>query len=231
MEEGKLAKWLKKVGDNVKSGDVIAEIETDKATMEVEAIDEGTRRIDRQLTFDPERHEVRIVSGGTSIVLPVRVGARDPISAFFYLRTLPLTEGARYGVPAGPRLHAVVSGSLACIGEHPGHRRCISVYESVIARRFGSGPEAHAASSCGANHSAHVGCENRVGPAEAPVFICRSTGEDRAGYSGGGSHHGRLRPLWRHCIRQFADPRGIGGSRKPARLTLPWRARTCYQPD
>ncbi len=41
MEEGKLAKWLKKVGDDVKSGDVIAEIETDKATMEIEAVDEG----------------------------------------------------------------------------------------------------------------------------------------------------------------------------------------------
>src|SRR4051794_3230378 len=41
MEEGKVAKWLKKVGDSVKSGDVIAEIETDKATMEVEAVDEG----------------------------------------------------------------------------------------------------------------------------------------------------------------------------------------------
>ncbi len=42
MEKGKLAKWLKKEGDKVKSGDVLAEIETDKATMEVEAIDEGT---------------------------------------------------------------------------------------------------------------------------------------------------------------------------------------------
>jgi pyruvate dehydrogenase E1 component beta subunit len=41
MTEGKLSKWLKKVGDDVKSGDVIAEIETDKATMEVEAVDEG----------------------------------------------------------------------------------------------------------------------------------------------------------------------------------------------
>ncbi|HEV2365361.1 MAG TPA: pyruvate dehydrogenase complex dihydrolipoamide acetyltransferase [Caulobacteraceae bacterium] len=41
MEEGTLAKWLVKVGDEVKSGDVIAEIETDKATMEVEAVDEG----------------------------------------------------------------------------------------------------------------------------------------------------------------------------------------------
>ncbi len=42
MTEGKLARWLKKVGDPVAAGDVIAEIETDKATMEVEAVDEGT---------------------------------------------------------------------------------------------------------------------------------------------------------------------------------------------
>ena len=41
MTEGKLARWLKKVGDDVSAGDVIAEIETDKATMEVEAVDEG----------------------------------------------------------------------------------------------------------------------------------------------------------------------------------------------
>src|SRR5690348_1362424 len=42
MEKGNLAKWLKKEGDKIKAGDVIAEIETDKATMEVEAVDEGT---------------------------------------------------------------------------------------------------------------------------------------------------------------------------------------------
>jgi len=42
MEKGNLAKWLKKEGDKVRSGDVIAEIETDKATMEVEAVDDGT---------------------------------------------------------------------------------------------------------------------------------------------------------------------------------------------
>ncbi|MDB5509542.1 MAG: Transketolase central region [Hyphomicrobiales bacterium] len=41
MEQGKLSKWIKKEGDTVKSGDVLAEIETDKATMEVEAVDEG----------------------------------------------------------------------------------------------------------------------------------------------------------------------------------------------
>src|ERR1700691_2541748 len=41
MEKGNLAKWLKKEGDAVKTGDVIAEIETDKATMEYEAVDDG----------------------------------------------------------------------------------------------------------------------------------------------------------------------------------------------
>jgi pyruvate dehydrogenase E1 component beta subunit len=41
MEEGTLAKWLVKAGDEVKSGDILAEIETDKATMEFEAVDEG----------------------------------------------------------------------------------------------------------------------------------------------------------------------------------------------
>ena len=42
MEKGNLSKWMKSEGDKVKAGDVIAEIETDKATMEVEAVDEGT---------------------------------------------------------------------------------------------------------------------------------------------------------------------------------------------
>src|SRR5256885_8255808 len=41
MEKGNLARWLKKEGDQIKAGDVLAEIETDKATMEVEAVDEG----------------------------------------------------------------------------------------------------------------------------------------------------------------------------------------------
>ena len=54
MEEGKLAKWLIKEGDVVKSGMVIAEIETDKATMEVEAVDEG--RIDRILVAAGTEH-------------------------------------------------------------------------------------------------------------------------------------------------------------------------------
>ena len=41
MTEGNLAKWCKNIGDEIKSGDIIAEVETDKATMEIEAVDEG----------------------------------------------------------------------------------------------------------------------------------------------------------------------------------------------
>ena len=41
MTEGALTKWLVKVGDQIKAGDILAEIETDKATMEIEAVDEG----------------------------------------------------------------------------------------------------------------------------------------------------------------------------------------------
>ena len=58
MEKGNLAKWLKKEGDAIKPGDVIAEIETDKATMEVEAVDEGVADED---TFKAIDKDIRAV--------------------------------------------------------------------------------------------------------------------------------------------------------------------------
>ena len=79
MEEGKLAKWLKKEGDAVKAGDVIAEIETDKATMEVEAVDEGT------LGADPGRRGHRERRGQHADRPDPRAKARTP----------PRCEGAR----------------------------------------------------------------------------------------------------------------------------------------
>jgi pyruvate dehydrogenase E1 component beta subunit len=57
MEEGTLAKWLVKIGDTVKAGDIIAEIETDKATMEVEAVDEG---VVEALLVDEGAEEVKV---------------------------------------------------------------------------------------------------------------------------------------------------------------------------
>jgi pyruvate/2-oxoglutarate dehydrogenase complex dihydrolipoamide acyltransferase (E2) component len=88
MEEGTLAKWHVKVGDNVRSGDVIAEIETDKATMEVEAVDEG---VVQELLVPEGTEEVKVntpiarlkVEGETSSPPPGGAGRRlSPIRRY-----------------------------------------------------------------------------------------------------------------------------------------------------
>ena len=98
MTEGKLAKWMKKVGDEVKSGDILAEIETDKATMEVEAVDEGA------LTeiMVPEGTEgvavnavIARLSGGVEPVKPAPTPTPTPVAA-----PVPAT------LPAAPLNHA-----------------------------------------------------------------------------------------------------------------------------
>jgi len=64
-----------------------------------EAITDGKRRTERRVLFDGSRREMRITSGGTSITLPLTAEARDPISALFYVRTLPIGAGADIAVP------------------------------------------------------------------------------------------------------------------------------------
>ncbi|MGA9658122.1 MAG: biotin/lipoyl-containing protein, partial [Asticcacaulis sp.] len=84
MEEGTLAKWLVNVGDTVAAGDVIAEIETDKATMEVEAVDEG--KIEA-LLVEAGTEGVKVNSviarleGGSSSAAPAPVAAEAPKEA------------------------------------------------------------------------------------------------------------------------------------------------------
>src|SRR3978361_2511204 len=81
MEKGNLAKWLKKEGDKVKSGDVIAEIETDKATMEVEAVDEGTiaKIVVPEGTQDvPVSDVIAILAGDGEDVKAAGAGAASP---------------------------------------------------------------------------------------------------------------------------------------------------------
>ncbi len=90
MTEGKLAKWLKRVGDEVKSGDVIAEIETDKATMEVEAVDEG--KLARILVDEGTE--------GVAVNTPIAVLAAngEDVSA-----AAPPAPAARQETPAQPK--------------------------------------------------------------------------------------------------------------------------------
>ena len=80
MEEGKLSKWLKNVGDQIKSGDVLAEIETDKATMEVEAIDEGplTEILVQAGTEGVKVNTPIAVIGSASAVSPPALRATSP---------------------------------------------------------------------------------------------------------------------------------------------------------
>ena len=83
MEKGNLAKWLKKEGDTVKSGDIIAEIETDKATMEVEAVDEGTiaKIVVPEGTADVPVNQVIAVLAGEGEDVKAAAGAGKGASA------------------------------------------------------------------------------------------------------------------------------------------------------
>jgi pyruvate dehydrogenase E1 component beta subunit len=92
MEEGTLSKWLKKEGDKVVSGDVIAEIETDKATMEVEAVDEGTIG---KLLIDAGTEGVKV---NTKIAILLQDGeSADAISS---AKAAPAAEPAKTEAPA-----------------------------------------------------------------------------------------------------------------------------------
>src|ERR1700754_454765 len=81
MEKGNLAKWIKKEGDKVAPGDVLAEIETDKATMEVEAVDEGTlaKIVVPEGTQDvPVNQVIAVLAGDGEDVKAAGAGAAKP---------------------------------------------------------------------------------------------------------------------------------------------------------
>jgi pyruvate dehydrogenase E1 component beta subunit len=106
MEEGTLSKWLKKEGDAVKSGDVIAEIETDKATMEVEAVDEGTIA---KLLVPEGTENVKVntkiavlVAEGEDASAVSSAAAEAPKAEAPQAAEAPAAEAAPASVPAAP---------------------------------------------------------------------------------------------------------------------------------
>ena len=132
MEEGTLAKWLVKEGDEVKSGDIIAEIETDKATMEFEAVDEG--RIGKLLVSEG--------SAGVKVNTPIAVlleegedasAAASPAPS----RAAPAAEEKAaaekgYGGPAG----APVAGDAGPAKAAPAKAEGDRIFASPLARRI-----------------------------------------------------------------------------------------------
>ncbi len=121
MTEGTLARWLKKEGDAIRSGDVLAEIETDKATMEVEAVDEGV------LT------RIVVPDGTAGVAVNATIGVLDGDGgeAVASPAIIPSTMPAA----AAPATPAPVTAPLAAIAEHhaPAQGR---VFASPLARRL-----------------------------------------------------------------------------------------------
>lgn len=138
MEEGKLAKWHVKEGDSVSSGDVIAEIETDKATMEVEAVDEG--RIGKIMVAEGTENvkvnaviAVLLVEGETEAEIKAAPAPKAKPEAKAETKTEPKPDAA----PAAPKASSAASGSavtsaIAAPAKESGGR----VFASPLARRL-----------------------------------------------------------------------------------------------
>jgi len=144
MEEGNLAKWLVKEGDQVSAGDVIAEIETDKATMEVEAVDEGTvgkivvpegtagvkvNELIAVLLEDGEDASAIDTSGGAAA--PAPAAAEAPAAA------APAPAASAPAAPAGP---APVAADGARIFASPLARRLAKLNSLDLNALTGTGP-------------------------------------------------------------------------------------------
>ena len=140
MTEGKLSRWLKHVGDDVRAGDVIAEIETDKATMEVEAVDEGKLA---QILVDEGTE-------GVAVNTPIAVLAangEDTQRRPLHRRTAPACRQAepRRGAAAIRCRARAAAGRAGCdlrrTGGRPSRspcaRHCATRWRGVAARRQG----------------------------------------------------------------------------------------------
>jgi pyruvate dehydrogenase E2 component (dihydrolipoamide acetyltransferase) len=133
MEKGKLAKWLKKEGDVVKSGDVIAEIETDKATMEVEAVDEGTiaKLLIAAGTEDvPVNTPIAVLAGEGENAADVKGAAPAPAPA------AKSTAAAPVAAPVAPK-PAASPAPAAAVAPQPGAKLFASPLAKRLAREKG----------------------------------------------------------------------------------------------
>ena len=151
MEEGKLTRWLVKEGDTVKSGTILAEIETDKATMEFEAVDEG--KIGKILV--PEGSEGVKVNAPIAILLDEgeKLGAVDIPAAMNDIKAAVKAEAApapkaeaakgeapKAAAPAAPAPAAAPSGDGKRVFASPLARRIAAQKGIDIAALAGSGP-------------------------------------------------------------------------------------------
>jgi pyruvate dehydrogenase E2 component (dihydrolipoamide acetyltransferase) len=135
MEKGNLSKWLKKVGDKVKSGDVIAEIETDKATLEVEAVDDGTiaKILVPEGTQDvPVNDIIAVLAGDGEDVKAAGAGASATKPAPAAQVPAPKAAAAPAPAEAKPEAAAAPASAQAVTPQANGAR----IFASPLARRL-----------------------------------------------------------------------------------------------
>lgn len=150
MEKGNLAKWLKKEGDTVKSGDVLAEIETDKATMEVESIDEGILAkilvpegsqdvpVNQLIAvLAGEGEDVAAAAAGAGRAKPAAAAAAAPAAAA--AAAAPAVEAAAAAAPA-PAAAPAANGQGGRVFASPLARRIAKDKGIDLAALAGSGP-------------------------------------------------------------------------------------------
>ena len=171
MEEGKLAKWLVKEGQAIKAGDIIAEIETDKATMEVEAVDEG-------------KVGALLVSEGTEGVkvnTPIATLLADGESA----SAAPAAKVA--SPPAPPRAQGPAPTKTTTAGVPPAPNPSPHHAEGVSPTRRGGGPVAQAARSAPQAAQAGNG-HGRIFASPLARRLAKQAGLDLAALPGSGPH-------------------------------------------
>ncbi len=138
MEKGNLSRWLKKEGDKIKSGDILAEIETDKATMEVEAVDEGVlaRIVVPDGTADVAVNDViGVIAGEGEDGAAFATGSASPAApapAAAAPAAAPVSTPAAAPAQAPAPLASAASGDGAAVNGRAGPR----IFASPLARRI-----------------------------------------------------------------------------------------------
>ncbi|GHF28314.1 acetyltransferase component of pyruvate dehydrogenase complex [Kordiimonas sediminis] len=185
MEKGTLAKWLVKEGDEVSSGDVIAEIETDKATMEVESIDDGTvaKILVGEGTDDvPVGKIIAILAEDgedvADIAVPAEDGANTPEPAPKESKSEPKAETAEAPAPAAAKPAPSASSADGRIKASPLAKRIAEQAGLDIGSISGSGPhgriikrDVEAAMSSSASGKKDTAAEETAPPAPSQVAV------------------------------------------------------------
>ena len=179
MEQGKLAKWLVKEGDTVASGDVIAEIETDKATMEVEAVEEGT--VGRILV--PEGTDGVAVNATIAILLGDGEDKSALDAAPAAAKAPPATANAASGAP--PAMAKPTAPAPAKANGANGHGA--RIFASPLARRVAREKGVDLASLSGSGPHGRVvlrdiekAVTSGVAPAAKPAAAAPAQGQSQA---------------------------------------------------